>query len=63
MKEHNAEKNSSWIPASWSGASGTQSYAAEDKYSGNQSLKVTSTSNSGGIDFEQGGISIEKGMN
>ncbi|MHC1731936.1 MAG: DNRLRE domain-containing protein [Bacteroidales bacterium] len=58
---HNMEADSNWTPASWSGATGTQTLTIEDKYMGNRSMKITSTSTNGGLDYEQSGIQLVKG--
>jgi len=59
IKEMEADSN--WTPASWSGATGTQTLSTEDKYMGNRSMKITSTSTNGGLDYEQSGIQLVKG--
>ncbi len=61
IANHNMEIDSYWTPCSWGGAAGTQSYTTEDKYFGNKSMKISSTSTSGGRDYEQYGIQLAKG--
>jgi RHS repeat-associated protein len=57
---HNMEANSNWTPSIWGGATGTQTYTTEDKYMGYKSMKITSTSTNGGLDYEQSGIQLER---
>jgi RHS repeat-associated protein len=58
---HNMEAASNWTSYSWSGATGTQSFTTEDKYAGNRSMKIASTSTNGGMDYEQRSIPLVKG--
>jgi hypothetical protein len=60
LSNHSAEVNGVWQAGSWNGASGSQTYTTEEKYMGNQSLKIQSNSNAGGLDFENY-ITVTKG--
>ncbi|QAA33772.1 DNRLRE domain-containing protein [Clostridium manihotivorum] len=61
IRNHNAENNSVWYAASWGNSVGTQTFTTEDEYVGSQSMKITSTTDFGGRDFEQVGIALDKG--
>ncbi|MFF2878151.1 DNRLRE domain-containing protein [Gottfriedia sp. NPDC057991] len=45
LLNHNAEKTTDWTTGNDSGSTGSQSFATDDAYIGNQSLKVTKTNN------------------
>jgi len=61
IQNHNMETSSNWSPLTWSGATGFQSFTTEDKYMGSKSMKITSTSTNGGLDYEQYGVQLARG--
>lgn len=61
LLNHNMESESYWTKGNWSGGTVTQECTTEDKYMGNSSIKLAKTTASGGCDFEQNGIQLEKG--
>ncbi|GFZ34395.1 hypothetical protein CSC2_49210 [Clostridium zeae] len=60
LLNHNFEDGNSWNPGAWGGNVSSKGYINEDKYLGNQSLKINSTSEAGGTDYEQA-LTVEKG--
>ncbi|WP_160680471.1 DNRLRE domain-containing protein [Clostridium sp. C8-1-8] len=60
LLNHNFEDSNNWNPGTWNGNVSSKGYVTEDKYLGNQSLKINSTTEAGGTDYEQA-LTVEKG--
>ena len=60
LKNHNVEASTDWTLVSESGSTATGTISAEDKYLGNQSLKIEKT-NTAGNHYYQQNISLVKG--
>jgi len=60
LKNHNIEQSSSWTANDWTGSTGSGSFTTEEKYFGNQSLKVTKTNTLARQFYEQL-LTLEKG--
>lgn len=61
LKNHNAEvMNDAWASGAWSGSTGTGTFAGNEKYFGNTSLKVEKTNTMARYHFYQP-VTVEKG--